>query len=220
MELVNCQNSKGTACYALTGNTKSYKELIKKCGGSWNTTLDIGQGWVFWNRNVDQAKAIAEAANAGHNQEEIAESWGLTLELPAYYKPVNNNNINNTPMSANDAMNLLTNKFNQIPNNLKEPVKMPAKVVLPKPLNKLVSDIKNVVELHQITDEKHTYQVFVTTCVLPKVNDKVKIGEEEWLITNIVNNYTVELVLNDYVKLGAVIGGTWKTVPELVDIIF
>src|SRR5436190_22675043 len=95
MELISyVPAGKNYNAFALTGDTKPYKDIIKACGGKWFNRLDVGgSGWVFWQNNVNQAEAILAAANTGLPQEEIARQWAITLPEQNNYvaKPVVSN---------------------------------------------------------------------------------------------------------------------------------
>jgi len=39
-------------CIVLSGETKLFKDVIKACGGKWNTRLKCGPGWVFSKRSL------------------------------------------------------------------------------------------------------------------------------------------------------------------------
>ncbi len=85
-------------CFVLRGDTKPYKEYIKRLGGKWNTKLQDGAGWIFpktkqdtvskWidTGEVDVVKYQSENSKNGTLEEHIKY---LTMKVTSIEKSIN-----------------------------------------------------------------------------------------------------------------------------------
>ena len=79
--------------FAVIGNTRPYKETIKRLGGRWNPNLTIGKGWIFQLTKLPEVEAWLTTIDYQEpNRQVIPE----TLSIPTI-QPV----MNETPSIPN-----------------------------------------------------------------------------------------------------------------------
>ena len=47
--------------FVVIGDTKPYKDQIKKLGGKWNPSLKCGAGWIFSNHHTEKVKTFIQS---------------------------------------------------------------------------------------------------------------------------------------------------------------
>ena len=88
--------------FVVRGNTKLYKEQLKKIGGRWNKNLKNGEGWIFSLKNLQKVNKLLKEKEiiSDDEDEDEDEEKEIIKEKIKYYKlflelcvSVKNNNV-------------------------------------------------------------------------------------------------------------------------------
>ena len=73
--------------FAVTGETKEYKEDLKKLGGKWNSNLSCGAGWIFNVKSKYEVDKFVKLKNNNESTFEFSDNDEPETNVVSLLKP-------------------------------------------------------------------------------------------------------------------------------------
>jgi hypothetical protein len=202
--MISVENYSANAI-AVFGDTKTWKNELKNLGGKYNPNLKGQPGWIFNKNQEEIVNSLVSQISNGQIQPSFQQTYQPRQPTQI---PVPLNYTQNT-MDGNDAFNRL--KISKSSTEEKAPI---------KPYSNIQTIQSNVSFPNVFTAaDGLTYQIIMTTTIVPSLNQKVSIvvGESstDYKVSYVKSTYPIDIFnikseADDKELILNIINGVWK----------
>jgi hypothetical protein len=202
---------------AVFGDSKPWKDNLKSFGGRWNQNLNGRAGWIFpRNREQELIQFITQVNSGSVQPPPFQATYQGSIPSPV---PITFNQQAMNPLESLNRLALSRNLTNSPENNQQPTIKQP--IIQPqRPYTNIQSlQSNNTFPNYFTAADGLTYQIIMTTAVVPTLNQRVSINSgdttNEYTVSFVKEQYPVDIVKitsnNDASVLTLnIINGNWK----------
>jgi hypothetical protein len=207
---------------AVFGDSKPWKDNLKSLGGRWNQNLNGRAGWIFPRNREQELMQLISQVNSGSIQPQPFQQTTFQGSIPSPV-PLNFNQQVMNPLESLNRLSLSRNLNNT--ENIQQPIIQ--QPTIRQPMIQPQRPYTNIQSLQSNTSFPNyftaadglTYQIIMTTAVVPTLNQRVSINSgdttNEYTVSFVKEQYPVDIVKitsnNDASVLTLnIINGNWK----------